>query len=302
VLNQNVTAWRSAPAAVTIERTVVDWLAQAVACQNFHGVLTGGGSAANLMGLAMAREAKCPANERGVRAGIALAVYASSEVHMSIAKAIALLGIGRDNLRLIPVDDSFRMDPEELENAIRRDKKRGITPLAVVATAGTVNTGAIDPLRQIAGIASKNEAWLQPELELLAPIELSAVCFQYIGNRSLTDVELNRLNLDILRRVIERGHVYLQRNAEIKILPARLYSKSSYYQFGYRQHPERGLGSSTRSDVKNTASRVLRPLEGCSVVSSVPASSDEPESRRVTWSVLRSILRKSVRASMRAGF
>jgi aromatic-L-amino-acid/L-tryptophan decarboxylase len=145
VLNQNVTAWRSAPAAVTIERTVVDWLAQAVACQNFHGVLTGGGSAANLMGLAMAREAKCPANERGVRAGIALAVYASSEVHMSITKAIALLGIGRDNLRLIPVDDSFRMDPEQLENAIRRDKKRGITPLAVVATAGTVNTGAIDP-------------------------------------------------------------------------------------------------------------------------------------------------------------
>src|SRR6516165_10928472 len=160
VLNQNVTAWRSSPAAVTIERTVVGWLAQAVGCQNFYGVLTGGGSAANLMGLAMAREAKCPANECGVRAGNALAVYASSEVHMSITKAIALLGIGRDNLRLIPVDDSFRMDAEQLETAMQRDKELGITSLAVVTTAGTVNTGAIDPLARIAGIAAKYGAWL----------------------------------------------------------------------------------------------------------------------------------------------
>ena len=160
VLNQNVTAWRSAPAAVTIEHTVVDWLAQAVACQNFRGVLTGGGSSANLMGLAMAREAKAHANECGVRAGPALAVYASSEVHMSIPKAIALLGIGKENLRLIPVDDSFRMVPEQLENAMRLDQQRGIIPVAVVATAGTVNTGAIDPIPQIAMTAAKYGAWL----------------------------------------------------------------------------------------------------------------------------------------------
>ena len=67
VLNQNVTAWRSAPAAVTIERTVVGWLGEAIGCSGFEGSLTGGGSSANLMGLAMAREAKTPANERGLR-------------------------------------------------------------------------------------------------------------------------------------------------------------------------------------------------------------------------------------------
>src|SRR6266567_2963519 len=66
VLNQNVTAWRSGPAAVTIEKTVVNWLSQAIGCLGFRGYLTGGGSAANLMGLAMAREALSPANERGV--------------------------------------------------------------------------------------------------------------------------------------------------------------------------------------------------------------------------------------------
>src|SRR5579862_1915584 len=94
VLNQNVTAWRSAPAAVTIEHTVVGWLAEAIGCKGFSGSLTGGGSPANLMGLAMAREKIAPANERGVRGGI---VYASEEVHMSIGKSVALLGIGREN-------------------------------------------------------------------------------------------------------------------------------------------------------------------------------------------------------------
>src|SRR5205085_5419564 len=68
VLNQNVTAWRSGPAAVTIERTVVDWLATAIGCAGFRGSLTGGGSSANLMALAMAREAKLAANEQGLKA------------------------------------------------------------------------------------------------------------------------------------------------------------------------------------------------------------------------------------------
>ena len=333
VLNQNVTAWRSAPAGVTIERTVVDWLAQSIACPNFHGVLTGGGSVANLMGLAMARETKTPANEGGLRAGGAIAIYASAEVHMSIPKAVALLGIGRENLRLIPVDDSFRMIAEKLAEAMQRDKQSGITPVAVVATAGTVNTGAIDPLPQIAEIAAQYKAWFhvdgaygalgaiavrdqfqgleladsisldphkwlyqpidcgcllyrstaaaerafsqsgdyarsltddpiegyaffeesielsrrfralklwfslryhgiaslrksiekdlsharqlgnliaqEPKLQLVAPIELSAVCFRYIGNGGLSEEQLNQLNFDILRRIRARGHVYL---------------------------------------------------------------------------------------------
>src|SRR5207248_842598 len=66
ILTQNITAWRSSPAGVTIERTVVRWLAESVSCHGFSGTLTGGGSAANLMGLAMARESKMPANDRGI--------------------------------------------------------------------------------------------------------------------------------------------------------------------------------------------------------------------------------------------
>ena len=157
VLNQNVTAWRSGPAAVMIEKTVVKWLTEAIGCPGFRGYLTGGGSAANLMGLAMAREAIAPANERGVTTDAV--VYASQEVHMSIPKSVALLGIGRDNLRLIPVDSSLRMDTIELERQIASDKAAGKIPVAVVASAGTVNTGAIDPLARIGEIARGNGLW-----------------------------------------------------------------------------------------------------------------------------------------------
>jgi len=160
ILNQNMTAWRSSPSGVTIERTVVRWLAQAVGCQGFLGTLTGGGSAANLMGLAMAREAKTPANERGLYGTNGGVIYASEQVHMAVPKAVAMLGIGRENLRYVPCDDSYRMLTTELERAIVEDVGLGRTPIAVVASAGTVNTGAIDPLREIATIASAYGVWM----------------------------------------------------------------------------------------------------------------------------------------------
>ncbi len=156
VLNQNVTAWRSSPSAVTMERVVVGWLAQAIGCASFSGSLTGGGSAANLMGLAMARESRLPANERGAKPGT---VYASEQVHMSIPKAIALLGIGRDNLRLVPCDDDFRIRTDLLRAEITRDVEAGLAPIAIVGSAGTVATGAIDPLPEMAEIATESGAW-----------------------------------------------------------------------------------------------------------------------------------------------
>lgn len=157
VLNQNVTSWRSAPAATSIEHAVVGWLAQAVGCAGFTGSLCGGGSAANLMALAMAREAKLPANETGVRGGV---IYASEQVHMSIPKAVALLGIGRSNLRLVAVDDQFRMRPDALQAAIAADRAAGRNPIAIVATVGTIVSGAIDPLPEIADIAGREGLWL----------------------------------------------------------------------------------------------------------------------------------------------
>jgi glutamate/tyrosine decarboxylase-like PLP-dependent enzyme len=333
VLNQNVTAWRSGPAAVVVEQTVVGWLAQAIGCAGFHGHLTGGGSSANLMGLAMAREARAPANEKGIVTGGV--IYASEEVHMSIPKSVALLGIGRDNLRLIPTNTSFQMDVGELEKQFVRDEAAGKIPIAVVASAGTVNTGSVDPLRQIAEISHRHNAWFhvdgaygalaaiaktfegleladsisldphkwlyqpldcgcllyrsaaaaqkafshsgdyaralsadpvegfaffeesielsrrfralklwlslryhgfkafresiandlgharrlaeairnEPRLELLAPVELSAVCFRHRGQSGNSAEELNSFNAALLKCIVERGRVYLSNAA-----------------------------------------------------------------------------------------
>jgi aromatic-L-amino-acid decarboxylase len=166
ILNQNVTAWRSAPSAVTVEKTVVRWLAEAIGCSGFSGNLTSGGSLANLMALAMAREAHAPANDAGARPCL---VYASEEVHMSIPKAVALLGIGRDHLRLIETDDAFRIKTDALEEAIASDRAHGLRPAAIVASAGTITTGAVDPLSRLAEIARENELWLHVDGAYGAP-------------------------------------------------------------------------------------------------------------------------------------
>jgi glutamate/tyrosine decarboxylase-like PLP-dependent enzyme len=158
VLNQNVTAWRSGPSATTLEHLVVGWIAEAVGCKGFRGSLTGGGSPATLMALTMARESRLGANEPGMRA-LRGAVYASEQAHMSIPKAVALLGIGHENLRLIPCDDNFRMRTDALRESIARDVADGITPIAVVGSAGTVATGSIDPLGELARIAREYGAW-----------------------------------------------------------------------------------------------------------------------------------------------
>jgi aromatic-L-amino-acid/L-tryptophan decarboxylase len=157
VLHQNAAAWRSAPAGVMMERTVVRWLASALGCEGFTGSLTLGGSLANLMGLCMAREAKVAANQGGAQGGV---IYCSTEVHMSISKAAALLGLGYGAVRLIPVDKGFRMDVGDLRKAIRADLEAGGIPIAVVGSAGTTATGSIDPLDEIAVVCKEFGLWM----------------------------------------------------------------------------------------------------------------------------------------------
>ena len=140
-----------------MERTVVAWLAEAIGCHGFPGSLTLGGSSANLMALCMAREAKAPANQTGVRGGV---IYCSAEAHMSIAKAAALLGLGYESVRQIQVDDDFRMRSDVLRGAVRADLDCGKVPVAVVASAGTTATGSIDPLDEIADICHEFNVWM----------------------------------------------------------------------------------------------------------------------------------------------
>jgi glutamate/tyrosine decarboxylase-like PLP-dependent enzyme len=187
VLNQNVTAWRSAPAAVAIERAVLRGIAEAIDCRGFTGTFTSGGSLANLMGLAMAREAHAPANEEGAQPGV---VYASEEVHMSIPKAVALLGLGRGNMRLIAVDESMRIDVPALETAIVRDRDAGLRGIAIVGSAGTIMTGAIDPLAELADVARRHNLWFHVDGAYGAPAAL-AEPEKFIGMSEADSISLD---------------------------------------------------------------------------------------------------------------
>lgn len=165
-LNQNVTSWRSAPAATAIERQVIRWMKEIVGLPDHaDGLLVSGGSMANLAGLAAATAAAHPdVAKRGVRAipGDPV-VYASDAVHMSIPKAAATLGLGRDAVRRIATDSERRLRVDALDRALTDDRRAGCVPICVVANAGEVNAGAIDPLDAIADVCARHHVWLHAD-------------------------------------------------------------------------------------------------------------------------------------------
>src|SRR5436305_3011440 len=153
-LNANLTIWRSAPAPVELEGWTIDWIRQILGFNaGAGGLFVSGGSIANFAAIAAARQAKDYLSGR-------LRIYASSETHFAIAKAAALLGIGRENVRLVAVDERFRMRLDDLVAKITADLEAGYVPFCVVANAGTVNTGAVDPLAEIRDVADRFQLWM----------------------------------------------------------------------------------------------------------------------------------------------
>jgi glutamate/tyrosine decarboxylase-like PLP-dependent enzyme len=154
-LNANLTAWRSAPAGVEIERLTIDWVRQILGfAPGAGGIFLSGGSMANFAALATARQA------RANNSGRTLRVYASTETHYSVAKAAALLGLGGENVRRIAVDENFKIRLDDLTARITQDLAAGYLPFCVVANAGTVNTGAVDSLGEVREIADRYQLWM----------------------------------------------------------------------------------------------------------------------------------------------
>ncbi|MEV6610751.1 pyridoxal-dependent decarboxylase [Kutzneria sp. NPDC051319] len=162
-LNQNCNFWQLGPAASVVERAVLRWLAELVGYPpDAGGILTGGGSIATLNALVTALNAVDPdfrANGLQARSAPAV-VYTSTEAHRSVDKAAAILGIGLDHVRHIPVDDQHRTRVDALAEAIAADRQAGLAPFCVVATSGTVTTGSVDPLNAIADLCEREELWL----------------------------------------------------------------------------------------------------------------------------------------------
>jgi aromatic-L-amino-acid/L-tryptophan decarboxylase len=149
-----------ARAATVVEHQAVRWIAEFVGYPAECGAFTSGGTISNLTAIAAARERAVPGARHVGLAGSRTAVYCSAEVHYSVTRAVELLGIGSENLRAIPLDGRRRMRPELLAAAIDADVAEGISPVAVIATAGTTLTGAIDPLGGIADVCGERGVWL----------------------------------------------------------------------------------------------------------------------------------------------
>jgi len=149
-----------ARAATVVEQQAVRWIGEFVGFPVASGAFTSGGTISNLTALAAARERALPGSRHAGLGGERPVVYCSEEVHYSVTRAVELLGIGSDRLRAIPLDPLRRLRPDLLAEAIAADRAAGETPVAVVASAGTTLTGAVDDLDAVADVCEEAGVWL----------------------------------------------------------------------------------------------------------------------------------------------
>jgi len=181
VTNRYSGLYFASPGAVRMERVLLRWMAGFLGYPAASaGDLTSGGSIANLVGIVTAREA------HGLRAkdfGRAV-VYLSDQGHHAIDKALRIAGLKESIRRFVPLDGRYRMRPEALEKAVDGDAKAGLRPWLIAATAGTTDTGAVDPLDDLADIASRYGLWLHVDGAYGAPFALTGH-----GKRILKGIE-----------------------------------------------------------------------------------------------------------------
>ena len=154
ITNRYAGVCAAAPVAVEIETQVLRWLCELMGMpKGALGVMTTGGSLSNFIGAVAARHDRLGEDLTGACA------YVSSEIHHCMTKALRLAGIPSAGIRTVPVDDQFRLDPSALRALILEDRAAGKRPFLVCASAGTVNTGAIDPLTEIADLCADEDLW-----------------------------------------------------------------------------------------------------------------------------------------------
>ncbi len=173
-------SWQSSPALTELEEVVTDWLRQMVALSEaWSGVIQDTASSAVLLALICARERASQFSlARGGLQGepAPLVVYVSAQAHSSVEKAALLAGFGRDNIRLLPIDEKFALRANALAEAIATDRAHGLTPAAVVATCGTTATTALDPIDAIAEIARREKIWLHVDAAMAGAAMILPEC------------------------------------------------------------------------------------------------------------------------------
>lgn len=156
VFNRYAGVFYANPGAVRMENMLIRWMADLMGFPaSAGGNLTSGGSIANLMGIVTARDARNITSKKISES----VIYLSKQVHHSIEKAIRIAGLTECNIRYVPLDEYYRIRVDKLEEFIENDKKQGLNPFLVIASAGTTDVGAVDPLKNIGEVTKKNNLW-----------------------------------------------------------------------------------------------------------------------------------------------
>ncbi len=147
--------WAASPAAAELEIVTMNWLLEIFGfpTKNGGGIFTSGGSMANLTALVTARRIKCGSDFSKAT------IYLSDQAHSSNIKAIKVIGFKKEQIRIIPTDMEFKISLNKLKNIIARDRLEGLQPFCIIASAGTTNTGTVDPLNEIADICENEDMW-----------------------------------------------------------------------------------------------------------------------------------------------
>jgi glutamate/tyrosine decarboxylase-like PLP-dependent enzyme len=175
-LNANLGGWRLSPAATEIELNLTRWFADRFGLPDTAGgLIVSGGAMANFVALKAARDRTAGWDVRrdGARDGPPLAIYESAEAHVVNDRAADMLGLGTAAVRHVAVDDSYRMRVEALRDAIKTDRDHGVRPIAVVGSGGTVATGSIDPLGEIADVCTDERLWFHVDAAYGGPAVLA---------------------------------------------------------------------------------------------------------------------------------
>ncbi|MEI2264636.1 pyridoxal phosphate-dependent decarboxylase family protein [Erwinia sp. CGal63] len=192
--NQSMDSWDQSPSATIIEMKLIEWLRAQVGYQaGDAGVFTSGGTQSNLMGLMLARDAYFARRGHSVQQdGLPgdlskIKVFCSENAHFSVQKNMALMGLGYRSVTLVKTDRFARMDTADLRDKLAQAQANGEQVLAIVATAGTTDAGAIDPLREIAGIAAEHQTWLHVDAAWGGALLLSEHYRHYLDGIELVD-------------------------------------------------------------------------------------------------------------------
>jgi L-2,4-diaminobutyrate decarboxylase len=202
--NQSMDSWNQSPAATYLEQAMVEWFCHKMGLPaTADGVFTSGGTQSNLMGLLLARD-HCCARHYGVdvqRQGLPAdfssnRIICSQAAHFTVQKSAAMLGLGMDKVITVPVDENKNMCVNSLRQTLEDLAQQALTPLAIVATAGTTDFGSIDPLAEIASIARQHRVWLHVDAAVAGTLAFTKNYAHYLAGIEQADsitVDLHKL-------------------------------------------------------------------------------------------------------------